>query len=197
MRVYTEPTDMRKSFNTLSALVTEEMGREVLSGDLFLFLSRDRKRAKVLHFDGTGLIVWAKRLERGRFAPLYRKKQQGGLELSPVRCWRTLDERPVVPLPLEDPDRAGEISARIDELFENSTAPTKTETERAFQTGFVTMWGNVGALVQAIGTAADASVVMLELKQSLDVMTESMKSRNSSRTCSSSISSPSSSTGTV
>ena len=77
---------MRKSFNTLSALVTEEMRREVLSGDLFVFISRDRKRAKVLHFDGTGLIVWAKRLERGRFAPLYRKKQQGGLELSPSEC---------------------------------------------------------------------------------------------------------------
>jgi len=43
--VHTEPTDMRKSFNTPSALVTEEMGREVLSGDLFVFLSRDRKRA--------------------------------------------------------------------------------------------------------------------------------------------------------
>jgi len=78
--VYTEPTDMRKSFNTLSALVTEEMHREVLSGDLFVFISKDRKRAKVLHFDGTGLIVWAKRLERGRFAPLYRKKREGGLE---------------------------------------------------------------------------------------------------------------------
>lgn len=35
--VYTEPTDMRKSFNTLSALATEEMGREVLSGDLSEF----------------------------------------------------------------------------------------------------------------------------------------------------------------
>ena len=52
--VHTEPTDMRKSFNTLSALVTEEMHREVLSGDLFVFISRDRKRAKVLHFDGQG-----------------------------------------------------------------------------------------------------------------------------------------------
>jgi transposase len=34
------------------------MGREVLSGDLFVFISKDRKRIKVLHFDGTGLIVW-------------------------------------------------------------------------------------------------------------------------------------------
>jgi transposase len=91
--VYTEPTDMRKSFNTLSALVTEEMHREVLSGDLFVFISRDRKRAKVLHFDGTGLIVWAKRLERGRFAPMYRKKREGGLELSPSECALLLERK--------------------------------------------------------------------------------------------------------
>ncbi|NNE18477.1 MAG: IS66 family insertion sequence element accessory protein TnpB [Myxococcales bacterium] len=84
--VHTEPTDMRKSFNTLSALVSQEMHREVLSGDLFVFISKDRKRMKILHFDGTGLIVWAKRLERGRFAPLYRKKREGGLELTPSEC---------------------------------------------------------------------------------------------------------------
>jgi transposase len=84
--VHTEPTDMRKSFNTLSALVSEEMHREVLSGDLFVFISKDRKRIKLLHFDGTGLIVWAKRLERGRFAPLYHKKRDGGLELTPSEC---------------------------------------------------------------------------------------------------------------
>jgi len=64
--VHTEPADMRKSFNTLSALVTGEMHREVLSGDLFVFLSRDRKRAKVLHFDGTGLIVRKSRAPRLR-----------------------------------------------------------------------------------------------------------------------------------
>ena len=39
---------------------------------MFLFLSRDRVRAKVLHWDGTGLCVCAKRLERGRFACVWR-----------------------------------------------------------------------------------------------------------------------------
>ena len=61
---------MRKSFNTLSALVVE-LGREVLSGHFFLFVSRDRKWAKVLFFDGTGLCLLAKRLEKGRFAAVY------------------------------------------------------------------------------------------------------------------------------
>ena len=79
---YTEPVDMRKSFNTLSAVVEEQMKRPVLSGDLFLFVSQDRKRAKVLYFDGTGLCLLSKRLEKGRFSPLWKRKRAGGLELS-------------------------------------------------------------------------------------------------------------------
>jgi hypothetical protein len=43
---FTEAVDMRKSFNTLSALVAEQMKRDVLTGDLFLFVSADRKRAR-------------------------------------------------------------------------------------------------------------------------------------------------------
>lgn len=74
---------MRKSFNTLGAIVEQEMGRNVLSGDLFLFVSRNRKRAKVLYFDGTGLCLLAKRLEKGRFAPLWNRKKQGGVEMTP------------------------------------------------------------------------------------------------------------------
>ena len=79
---YTEPVDMRKSFNTLSAVVQEQMKREVLTGDLFLFVSHDRKRAKVLYFDGTGLCLLSKRLEKGKFSPLWKRKHAGGLELS-------------------------------------------------------------------------------------------------------------------
>src|SRR5207249_5576581 len=45
------PTDMRKSFDTLSALVTQALKRDPLSGDLFLFVSKNRKRAKVLMWD--------------------------------------------------------------------------------------------------------------------------------------------------
>lgn len=65
------PVDMRKSFDALSALVVQGMGRDVLSGDVFLFVSKDRKRAKALLWDGTGLCLYAKRLEKGRFAALW------------------------------------------------------------------------------------------------------------------------------
>jgi putative ABC transport system permease protein len=64
-------------------------------------------------------------------------------------------------LQLSDPNAAPEIINRIDAIYENSTAPTKTETERAFQTGFVTMWGNIGFLVQAIGTAVFFAILLV------------------------------------
>jgi transposase len=62
------PCDMRNGFDGLFSLVTRRLGRDVLAGDLFLFVNRTRKRAKVLFWDGTGLVVYAKRLEKGRFA---------------------------------------------------------------------------------------------------------------------------------
>ncbi len=79
---YADPADMRKSYEGLSALVREELGRDPLSGDLYLFCNRLLHRAKVLHWDGTGLCVYAKRLEQGRFACLWRQNDRAELELS-------------------------------------------------------------------------------------------------------------------
>jgi transposase len=53
---YGVPTDMRKGFDGLCALVSQRLGRDPLSGDVFVFLSRDRVRTKVLHFDGTASV---------------------------------------------------------------------------------------------------------------------------------------------
>jgi transposase len=79
---YGAPADMRKSYEGLSGLVREELSRDPLSGDLYLFVNRLRHRAKVLHWDGTGLCVYAKRLEKGRFACLWREAEGGELALS-------------------------------------------------------------------------------------------------------------------
>lgn len=62
-----EPVDMRKSFNGLHALVAHRLGEDVLAGSWFVFVNRSRTRIKILVWDGTGLWVLAKRLERGRF----------------------------------------------------------------------------------------------------------------------------------
>ncbi len=63
-----KPTDMRRSFDGLAALVTASLERDPLAGDFFLFVSRNRRQAKVLYWDGTGLCIFAKRLEQGRFS---------------------------------------------------------------------------------------------------------------------------------
>lgn len=77
---YAEPVDMRKSFDTLGALVREGLGHDVLDGALFVFVGRDRRRAKVLHWDGTGMCVLAKRLAKGRFAAPWERKRGTSLE---------------------------------------------------------------------------------------------------------------------
>ena len=64
---HAEPVNMRKSFEGLYALTRLQMKRDPLQGDMFLFVSRNRRQARVLYFDGTGLVVIAKRLEKGRF----------------------------------------------------------------------------------------------------------------------------------
>jgi len=65
--LYGPPTDMRKSFDGLSALVRTQLAEDPLSGQLFVFINRRATQLKVLYFDRGGYCVWAKRLEQGRF----------------------------------------------------------------------------------------------------------------------------------
>lgn len=65
--VCAEPTDMRKSFDGLAALVEHGLGHDPLSGHLFCFFNRRADRAKILWYDHSGYALFAKRLERGRF----------------------------------------------------------------------------------------------------------------------------------
>ena len=67
---YSEPVDMRKSYSGLEGIVRNQLGHDLLRGDLYLFTGKDRRRAKVLLFDGTGLCIYMKRMSRGQFAKL-------------------------------------------------------------------------------------------------------------------------------
>lgn len=69
VRIYlaTARTDMRKGFDGLSALVEHELGEDVYSGHLFVFVSGRGNRVKILTWDRGGFVLWYKRLERGRF----------------------------------------------------------------------------------------------------------------------------------
>src|SRR5947199_8935420 len=74
--------DLRKGFDGLTALVGGGLGQDPLSGDMFLFVNRSRHLAKVLLWDGTGLCIYSKRLEQGRFACLWRRPESGRLRLT-------------------------------------------------------------------------------------------------------------------
>jgi len=65
--LYTQPVDMRKSFNGLCALVESRLQEDPLSGQLFVFINRRKTHLKVLYFDGSGFCIWFKRLEQGQF----------------------------------------------------------------------------------------------------------------------------------
>jgi transposase len=69
---YPAPVDLRKGYDGLYGLVQSGLRRDVLGGELFLFVNRRRDACKVLVWDGTGLCIFQKRLERGRFAELWR-----------------------------------------------------------------------------------------------------------------------------
>jgi transposase len=78
VRVFAFPSavDLRKGYDGLYGLVQTGLGRDPLSGELFLFVNQTRKLCKVLLWDGTGLCIFQKRLEKGTFAKLWREDGQ-------------------------------------------------------------------------------------------------------------------------
>jgi transposase len=63
----TQPCDLRKSFDTLSTVVREQLCEDPLSRKVYVFLNRKCDCVKMLYWDGSGLWILAKRLEQGRF----------------------------------------------------------------------------------------------------------------------------------
>ena len=81
-----DPVDMRKAIDGLSYLVEPLLAQKPASGNLFVFVARDRSKVKILYWDRTGFALWYKRLERGRFpAPLLLARR--GLTLTELNAW--------------------------------------------------------------------------------------------------------------
>ena len=73
---YPAPVDLRKGYDGLYGLVEQGLKQDPMNGDLFLFVSATRKLCKVLVWDGSGLCIFQKRLQRGCFAALWRDDGQ-------------------------------------------------------------------------------------------------------------------------
>jgi transposase len=66
--LFPQLVDMRKSFDGLSGIVTHQMGKDVCSGDVYIFLGKDLSRIKLLVWETGGFVLYYKRLEAGTFA---------------------------------------------------------------------------------------------------------------------------------
>ena len=81
-QLYSQPTDMRKSFDSLAGIVRNELGGNPCSGEVFIFINRLRDKIKLLHWQGIGFTLYYKRLEKGTFEQLDYDLQAGSITLS-------------------------------------------------------------------------------------------------------------------
>lgn len=79
--VATSPTDLRKSFDGLSALVQSELGMSPLRGDMFIFLNRRATQVRILFWDRDGFCVLCKRLEQGTFRRVEAADGEASVEI--------------------------------------------------------------------------------------------------------------------
>jgi len=87
-----DPCDMRKSFNGLQQLASDQLDSAPSRDALFVFTNKRRNRLKLLYFDGTGLWVAAKRLEKGRFSwPTPSEPSQRRIKLQPEALQLLID----------------------------------------------------------------------------------------------------------
>lgn len=97
----TGPIDFRAGINKLASLVSNAMGRNPYDGHVFVFRSKRADRLKLLHFDGSGMILLTKWLEGSKFA--WPPIQDGVIKLTSAQMilllggmdWRRLEENPV------------------------------------------------------------------------------------------------------
>lgn len=82
--LWTEATDMRKSFHTLAGIVRDRMGHDPVNGDVYVFINRGRNRIKLLHWEPGGMVLYSKILERGTFGTPAGLQDDGSL------AWRDL-----------------------------------------------------------------------------------------------------------
>jgi len=119
MRVwaYAAPVDMRKSYEGLGAIVRNELRRDIMLGEMYLFTNARCSRAKVLLFDGTGLCIYMKRMDKGRFAKLWRAERIAevlSLTTSELALFlegsQLVGRRSLSPAPISQEDLAVKIS---------------------------------------------------------------------------------------
>ncbi len=105
--IATKPVDLRKGSEGLAALVREEMKADPFCGTIYVFRAKRADRVKLIFWDGTGVCLFAKRLEDGEFR--WPKMQDGVMRLSAAQLsallegldWRRVHETREMPAPVQ------------------------------------------------------------------------------------------------
>ena len=89
--IYRSGCDMRKGYDGLSGLIRNEWKMNPLSGDVFIFLSKQRNKIKLLHWQNDGFVIYSKRLEKGTFELPKEKLIENKIEISAHQLQFILD----------------------------------------------------------------------------------------------------------
>lgn len=81
-QLYSQPTDMRKSFDSLCGLVQNELGQSAFNGEVYVFINKSRNKIKLLHWAGSGFVLYYKRLESGTFEHPQYDIETGSYQMS-------------------------------------------------------------------------------------------------------------------
>lgn len=90
-QLYNQPTDMRKSFDGLSGIIRNELDGNPCSGDVFIFINRNRNKMKLLYWQGIGFTLYYKRIEEGTFEPLDYDTRAGNITLTYAQIVMLID----------------------------------------------------------------------------------------------------------
>lgn len=86
-----QPTDMRKGFNGLSGIVSNILGGNPRSGEVFIFVNKTRDKIKLLQWQDSGFVLYYKRLEKGTFELPQYEELEGSIVLSYTKMAMMVD----------------------------------------------------------------------------------------------------------
>jgi transposase len=81
-QLYSQPTDMRKSFDSLCGLVQNQLNQSPVNVDVYVFINKTRNKIKLLHWAGSGFVLYYKRLESGTFEHPQYDVETGSYQMS-------------------------------------------------------------------------------------------------------------------
>jgi len=90
-QLYSQATDMRKSFDSLGGLVQNHLGQSPMNGEVFVFVNKTRNKIKLLHWSGSGFVLYYKRLESGTFELPQYDLQSGSYQLNYTQMVMLID----------------------------------------------------------------------------------------------------------